>query len=240
MTPASSASVTHALDLTPFGFTPTESLVYEILVSHGPGTGYAVARSAGLARANAYSALEGLVGKGAARADDGRPRRYRPEPAPVLLGRIVDRQSQAIEQLAHSLDRVVAPTSPTLVEVTSLRGVGQLLTLEIARARHEVEAFLPARVWPMLVPAVRRAAASGVTLSLFAEEPVPVDAAPIEARPIAEQWPGKPVLAAIDDRVGLIAMAEGDRVSGHWSSTPTVVAAARLAIKAIVQRENQG
>ena len=59
------------LDLTPFGFTPTESLVYEVLLTGGPGTGYSIARSAGLARANAYSALEGLVSKGAARADAG-------------------------------------------------------------------------------------------------------------------------------------------------------------------------
>ncbi|NOT09276.1 MAG: TrmB family transcriptional regulator, partial [Gemmatimonadales bacterium] len=49
------------LDLTTFGFTPTESLVYEVLLRGGPGTGYAIARAAGLARANAYGALEGLV-----------------------------------------------------------------------------------------------------------------------------------------------------------------------------------
>ena len=67
------------LDLTRFGFTPTESLVYEVLLTSGPGTGYAIARAAGLARANAYSALEGLVAKGAARVEGGRPRRYRPE-----------------------------------------------------------------------------------------------------------------------------------------------------------------
>lgn len=52
------------IDLTPFGFTPTESLVYEVLLTGGPGTGYGIARSAGLARANAYSALEGLVSRG--------------------------------------------------------------------------------------------------------------------------------------------------------------------------------
>ena len=52
------------LNLTPFGFTPTESFVYEVLLTSGPGTGYAIARAAGLARANAYSALEGLVEEG--------------------------------------------------------------------------------------------------------------------------------------------------------------------------------
>ena len=41
-----------AIDLTPFGFTPTESLIYEVLLRGGPGTGYTIARAAGLARAN--------------------------------------------------------------------------------------------------------------------------------------------------------------------------------------------
>src|SRR4029077_694037 len=60
------------VDLTPFGFTPTESLIYEVLLTGGPGTGYTIARAAGLARANAYSALEGLVAKGAAPPGAGR------------------------------------------------------------------------------------------------------------------------------------------------------------------------
>src|SRR6478735_2314715 len=38
------------IDLTPFGFTPTESKMYATLVSFGPGTGYALAQAAGLAR----------------------------------------------------------------------------------------------------------------------------------------------------------------------------------------------
>src|SRR4051812_33750072 len=66
-----------AIDLTPFGFTPTESLIYEVLLRGGPGTGYTVARAAGLARANVYAALEGLVGKGAARVGEGRPKQFR-------------------------------------------------------------------------------------------------------------------------------------------------------------------
>ena len=221
------------LDLTPFDFTPTESLIYEVLVTRGPGTGYAVARAAGLARANAYAALEALVSKGAARAEEGRPRRYRPEPPSLLLGRIVDRQSRAIEELSRSLEEVVAPASSTLVEVSSLRGVGQLLTLEIARARREVAAVLPSKAWPMLIPAVRRAAAGGVKLALFSDEPAASDSVPIEVRRIQGLWPGRPVLAVVDEHAGLVAMAEGERVTGHWSAAAPMVAAARLAINAI-------
>ena len=83
---------------------PPKSLVYEVLLTGGPGTGYAIARAAGLARANAYSALEGLVSKGAARVDGGRPRRYRPEAPAGLIARISNDHGQALERLSRELD----------------------------------------------------------------------------------------------------------------------------------------
>ena len=221
------------LDLTPFDFTPTESLVYEVLVTKGPGTGYAVARAAGLARANAYSALEGLVAKGAARADDGRPRRFRPEPAAVLLGRIVDRQQHAVETLAHALEFISVPATQTLTEVTSLRSAAQLLTLEIARAQNEVLLVAPPEAYALLGPALRRAAGAGVGLELYSDAAVDV-AAPARLISVRDQWPGRPLVAAIDGRQAMIALVEGERASGHWGTAPGFVAAARLSVSALV------
>jgi sugar-specific transcriptional regulator TrmB len=223
------------LDLTPFGFTPTESHVYEVLVTKGPGTGYAVARSAGLARANAYAALEGLVSKGAARTDEGRPKRFRPEPPSVLLGRIVDRQGQAIESLTDALSTISLPATPTLTEVTSLRGVIQLLSLEIARARAEVLLCLPAEAYPQLSPALRRAVASSVALELVADGPADQAVAPVRVAEPGSRWPGRPLLAAIDGRVALIGMMDGDRVSAHWGTAPATVAATVLSIRSLSQ-----
>src|SRR6478735_10011577 len=100
------------INLTHFGFTPTQSLVYEVLLTGGPGTGYAIARSAGLARANAYSALEGLVSKGAARVETGRPRRYRPEGPASLIARISSNHGTALEQLSVELERLPAASGP--------------------------------------------------------------------------------------------------------------------------------
>lgn len=217
------------LDLTSFGFTPTESLVYEILVTHGPGTGYAVARAAGLARANAYSALEGLVSKGAARADEGKPKRYRPEPPPVLLGRIVDRQQRAVENLATALQAISVPTTQTLTEISSLRSASQLLTLEIARARTRVLLVAPPEVYAGLGPALRRAAGAGVGLTLYADGPVeaPVDVAQLSS---GGRWPGRPMVAVIDGHQALIATMDGDRVTGHWSTAANLVAAAQASV----------
>src|SRR5437016_398471 len=55
-----------SIDLTPFGFTTTESQVYGALLRLGPSTGYAVAHAVRIARANTYGALEGLAGRSAA------------------------------------------------------------------------------------------------------------------------------------------------------------------------------
>lgn len=220
-----------SLDLTGFGFTPTESLVYEVLIRGGPGTGYAIARSAGLARANAYSALEGLVQKGGALVDEGRPKRYRPEPPATLVARIIDSQGQALEKLSAVLAEISVPPSPTLVELTSARGALQLLSHEIARAQQNVALVLPADGYPILVPALRKASATGVGLLLLATAPVELPFANVEALRSGAPWPGEPILFVVDDRGAILAGRSGDQIGGHWGTDPVFIAATRTIIQ---------
>jgi sugar-specific transcriptional regulator TrmB len=144
------------INLTHFGFTPTESLVYEVLLTNGPGTGYALAKAAGLARANAYSALEGLVAKGAARVDGGRPKRYRPEPPTGLIARITNDHGLALDRLSSDLESLTVPGTPTVVEIDSARAVLQLITHDVARAAESVALLAPPDAFPLLAPALRR------------------------------------------------------------------------------------
>jgi len=169
-----------SIDLTHFGFTPTEGLVYEVLLTGGPGTGYAIARSAGLARANAYSALEGLVSKGAARVDDGRPRRFRPEAPAALIARISNDHGQALERLSRELDTASVPDTETLVELLSGRALLQLITHDVARAAESVGLLAPPDAYPLLAPALRRPYSAGLPLSLAATGPVELGFAPVE------------------------------------------------------------
>jgi sugar-specific transcriptional regulator TrmB len=223
--------MTGGLDLTGFGFTPTEGLVYEVLLRSGPGTGYAVARSAGLARANAYSALEGLVQKGAARVEEGRPKRYRPEPPSTLIARIVDRQGQQLETLSQVLAEISVPPSPTLVELGSARGVLQLLAHEIARAQSKVELLLPADSFPVLTPALRKASAGAVQLELSATEPTELPFASVGHAPVSREWPGEPILVVIDDRGAMLGFRAGEKISAHWGTGPVLIAATRVLIR---------
>lgn len=219
------------IDLTPFGFTATESLVYEVLLTGGPGTGYGIARSAGLARANAYGALEGLVQKGAARAEGGRPRRYRPEPPTALIARITSEQGQALERLGTSLEEIAVPGSPTLVEIESARASLQLIGHDVARARESVILLAPAEAFPLLGPALRRASGAGAALELYSSGRASLDFATITTVPDAPDWPGAPLISIVDRRSAVIAGRRGAEVAGHWSTAPAFVAAATLALR---------
>jgi sugar-specific transcriptional regulator TrmB len=221
-----------AIDLTPFGFTPTEGLVYHVLLTEGPGTGYAIARTAGLARANAYSALEGLVSKGAARVDGGRPKRYRPESPAALVARISNDHGQALERLSRALETASVPETETLVELVSSRALLQLMTHDVARAGRSVGLLAPPDAYPLLAPALRRPFAAGVPLQLAATGPVDLGFAPVEDLGVAAHpWPGMPVILVVDDRSAILAARNGSDVRGHWSTAPAFVAAARMALE---------
>lgn len=224
--------VTARIDLVPFGFTPTESLIYEVMLTEGPGTGYTIARAAGLARANVYAALGGLVSKGAARMEEGRPRRFRPEPPHTLLGRLADRQGEALEQLGRSLESLTAPETPTLVELSSPRGAVQLMGHEIARATRRVALLAPPDGCLALAPHLRRAQSAGVALQLASTGPVPIAGITVELVTTPD-WPGDPVVMVVDDQVAVIAARNGDRMSGHFGANPTFVAAALKSLDAL-------
>jgi len=225
-----------SIDLTPFGFTPTESLVYAVLLTGGPGTGYAIARTAGLARANAYGALEGLVTKGAARMEGTRPKRYRPEPPSALLARIAGDHGRHLDQLAAQLDAASVPATPTLVEVTSSRGALQLIQHDVARASASVRLLAPAEAFPLLGPALRRPASAGVALELFSVGPTQLGFVSVTNVPEPPQWPGTPLICVSDGRTALVAGRQGADVTGHWSTAPAFVAAADLAIGGLIGR----
>ena len=219
------------LDLTRFGFTPTESLIYEVLLTNGPGTGYGLARAAGLARANAYRALEGLVAKGAARGEGGRPKRYRPEPPAGLIARISANQGLALDRLSSDLEALSVPSTPTVVEIESGRAVLQLITHDVARASQSVALLAPPDAFPLLAPALRRPVSAGLPVWLFSLGPVDLGFASVETVPDGHGWPGMPIITIVDDRSAVIASRTGSEVRGHWSTAPSFVAAAQLALE---------
>src|SRR2546430_17588031 len=158
-------------DLTPFGFTPTESLAYSTLLRLGPATGYAVAGAARLARATAYSALGGLVHRGAATRPDVRPVRYRPTDPQALVAQLATVQGEALERLTRELRNLSHPPTPATREVAGIRAVVNLIQQLVARAETRVEGIIAADLWRPTLPAWRRAAERAtVDLKIFGGE----------------------------------------------------------------------
>jgi len=221
-----------ALDLTPFGFTPTESRVYATLLRLGPSTGYAVARGARLARANAYGALEGLVSRGAATRTPPpeRPARYRPIDPQALLALLATRQGEALDRLGREVRGLSRPGDPVTREVAGSRAVANLVTQLVARAERSVEGVMALELWRPTLPAWRRAA-ERATLTVRARGGLP-QGAPAWLEPAASEAPDATVLL-IDDTQLVMTSGDGETVTGLWTSHPLIVLLARRALRGV-------
>lgn len=213
------------IDLTPFGFTPTESLAYAALLKLGPATGYAVAGATRLARANAYGALEGLVRRGAAARSSGRPARYRPVDPPALVALLAGEQGEALDRLASSLRHATATSEPVINEIRGARAVANVVLQIVARAEREARGVLAAELWRPTLPAWRRAATRAtVDLQIAGDTD---DTAGL-ARGVVP--PDTPTLLLVDGSQSLVAVGTGDGLNGLWSSHPLFATLAGAAL----------
>ncbi len=220
------------VDLTPFGFTPTESLVYATLLRLGPATGYAVASASRLARANAYGALEGLVARGAATRvplpPPGRPTRYRPTDPQALLAHLATLQGEALDRLARSLRDTSHSSEPVTKEVGGARAVANLILQLVARAERRVEGVLAAELWRPTLPAWRHASRTGgATVELRIAGDVPPGA---EGLVSASLPADAPTLLVVDEAQVVVATGGGETIAGVWTSHPLIVMLARRAL----------
>jgi hypothetical protein len=104
----------------------------------------------------------------------------------------------------------------------------------VARAATSVRLLAPAEAFPLLGPALRRPASTGVTLELHSVGPAQLGFAPITSVTAIDGWPGTPLICVTDERAALIASRQGVDVAGHWSTAPTFVASAGWAIRGLV------
>jgi len=213
------------IDLTPFGFTPTESVVYGSLLRLGPSTGYAVARACRLARANAYSALEGLVSRGAATTAGGRPAQFRPADPSALVARVAAAQGQALDRLSRALEGASAGAEPTVHGVDGLRGTVNALQQLVARAERSVSGTVSGELWRPSLPAWRRAATRAtldVKIAGAADDPEGLSQGRVAA--------DAPTILLVDGVRVFSASGSGDLTTSLWSAHPLLVQLGMAAV----------
>jgi len=214
-----------SVDLSPFGFTGTESLVYATLLRVGTATGYAIAQASRLARANAYAALGGLATRGAATVLPGRPARYRATDPAALVALLADRQAADLDRLEQALEGVAGAPSPVVHEVRGERAVGNVMLRLVARAEQRVAGAITPELWRLTLPAWRRAAARA-RIEVVATGSVTAD----EGLLTGNDALALPALV-VDDRLAVTTAGSGPDTVALWSQHPAFVTLVRVALR---------
>jgi HTH-type transcriptional regulator, sugar sensing transcriptional regulator len=217
------------MDLSAFGFTSTESRVYLALLRLSPATGYAVAREAGLARANAYGALERLAARGLASRLPGRPTRYVAADPAAVTGKLERDLRRDLEALSRELAAVERrDTHPALPAHEVLGDRAALLDRLAASAKGAREELL-AVVGPWAsacfgeLARVRTARVSRI-LSLGAPAPDGAQVRQVPTQEIASYWGGLPVALVADRRVAVVGLfSSEDSATGVVTTHPAEV-----------------
>jgi sugar-specific transcriptional regulator TrmB len=215
------------LDLTPFGFTPTETHAYRALLELGPSGGYAVARALSIARANAYQALDGLVAKGAATlVSDVTPRRYRAVQPRSVFALVLGSQTARLDELERQLLTQPAAGSAPLVTLRGERALTDTVVRAIVRTPGEVTLLGAFERLSGIAPALRARAAAGRAVRLWsptADTDLAVEVGQFEA---------EEALLLVGD--GALAGQLGADAHGIWSEAPLFIGLVRAAIRAVV------
>ena len=215
------------IDLTPFGFTHTESMAYGTLLELGPATGYRVAREMNVARANAYHALEGLVAKGAAGTVGEDPRRYRAVRPDSVFALILERTSGNLDQLESELLAEEPVGEDRVIRLESRRALLDLLTRRLVRESEAARIAGPGDLLASLNQAFRARAAKGFDLEVAVTDGSDPDL-PVPHRAASEEWTdttdaGKPTLVFTSPGFGIAARNAGDEISALASTDPIFV-----------------
>lgn len=222
------------IDLTPFGFTPTESLAYGMLLETGPTGGYALAKRLNIARANAYQALNGLVTKGAASLDDGRPQRFRPVRPDALLAMMVHAEGRKLDDLQDQIGGFADRDGETFVELIGARAVHDLVMRTAAREQAPVVCAATGPVIAATAPGWRRRRLINRPTTLWSigrpnvDGPIVLDGTVESSR-----WPeilSDAVLLMTAGAVGIAARESDGHVRGFWTTDRLMVGLIATAV----------
>ena len=217
------------MDLVQFGFTPTETRVYLALLPISPATGYAVAQSAHLARANTYDALEGLAARGAVTRLPGRPVRFSALDPEALVLRLRREFTSGLDSLATALSRIQraepGPAPPAVESISDAALFVERVAACALDARSELLAVIgpwAAAAFAALEDAHTRV--STRVLSLGTPAPPGAAVREVAEREIETYWGGLPVALVADRRSAVCGVVLHDgRASGIATEHPGLI-----------------
>ena len=156
--------------LTHFNLTKQEATLYVLLLKEGYLTGYEAAKQTGISRSNTYTALAGLVDKGAAYVlEEGKVTRYTPVPPEEFCSNKIDRLKEIKDKVLNQLPAIKNDAEGYITIKGELEIINKLKnTVRQAEARIYVSANR--RVMELLRKELTDALARGLKVVIISDE----------------------------------------------------------------------
>jgi hypothetical protein len=206
------------------------------LLDLGPATGYQVGKQLGVARANAYAALDGLVGKGAARLQSPDPKVYRatrPDDLVAELGRVTIARVELLEQQFASKSPHGAAS---IQEFSGLREFRELAIRLAARDPEPVRFLGTPDTAATLTPVWRKREADGLSsFVIVTSDPgaLPVTGTRILDGETGALWRAREPAVLSCGYAAIIGSESNDGPEGVWGSLPSLVGFARTTLETL-------
>jgi Predicted transcriptional regulators len=156
--------------LTYFGLTKQEATIYRALLCEGSLTGYETAKLTGISRSNTYTALAGLVDKGAAYLIEGAATRYTPVPTEEFC-------SNKITEL-QEYKRLLVESAPTpckevdgYITITGEKHIVNRMKNMLTEAVARVYLSVSKEIADLVLPELNDAVARGLKVVVISNAP---------------------------------------------------------------------
>lgn len=156
--------------LTNFNLTKQEATLYVLLLKVGQLTGYEAAKQTGISRSNTYTALAGLVDKGAAYVlEEGKVTRYTPvAPAEFCsnkIGRLEEIKTEILQQLP-----VLTDETEGYITIKGVREIINKLRNIVRQAQARIYISANSRLLELLQPELAEALARGLKVVIIGDK----------------------------------------------------------------------
>ncbi len=165
--------------LTHFGLTQQEAKIYLTLFSYGDLTGYEAAKVTGISRSNTYSALAGLVEKGAARLVEGAAARYTPVPIGEFCGNCIYSLQKDVETLKKMQPKRRRENSSGYITIAGEKHILLKMRNLLLGARERVYASMSAQLMERILPELRGMTERGLKVVIITDQPLDLPGATV-------------------------------------------------------------
>lgn len=158
--------------LTNFNLTKQEATLYVLLLKVGQLTGYEAAKQTGISRSNTYTALAGLVEKGAAYVlEDGKVTRYTPVPPEEFCNNKLSRLETIKQDILQQLPSL-ASDAEGYITIRGKQEIINKLRNTVRQARERIYVSCNLRVLELLRSELSEAVARGLKVVIISDKSV--------------------------------------------------------------------